>query len=302
MSRWSRRFGAYGVFWRQLARFAALSVPVWTEPVVAAFFALLFLLWGPGRRGVMRNLAAIKPGSSPIANFFRTYRVFWNYAWVITDTVRFKERRTVPDWDFSGLEFFEQLSTGSGGAIMITAHMGSYDLGAQLFSEVCARRIHMVRAPEIDEQTQEFEKRQTERTGAESLRVEFNTRSGQLALELLDVVRSGEIVAIQADRVTPGVAGHPTTLFGKQTELPAGPFALAMAARAPLYPVFVIRSGRRRYRLITSAPITIERRSRERGQDVGVAVLEWTEQLESVVREHWDQWFAFEPFYGESAA
>ena len=48
---------------------------------------MFFLLWGPGRRGVMRNLSAIMPGSSAIANFFRTYRVFWNYAWTITDNV-----------------------------------------------------------------------------------------------------------------------------------------------------------------------------------------------------------------------
>jgi phosphatidylinositol dimannoside acyltransferase len=302
VSGWSRRFGAYGVFWRRLARFGALSVPVWTEPVIAGFFALFFLCWGPGRRGVMRNLAAIKPGSTAIANFFRTYRVFWNYAWVLTDTVRFKERRTIPDWDFSGIEYFNELSSGDSGAIMITAHMGSYDLGAQLFSEVCARRIHMVRAPEADDQTHAFEMRQTERTGAETLRVEFNTKAGQLALELLDVLRRGEIVAIQADRITAGLSRHPTTMFGKPVSLPAGPFALAMAARARLYPVFVIRSGRRRYRLQTCAPITIERRSRERDTDLAVAVQQWTQQLEAIVREHWYQWFAFEPFYDEGAA
>ena len=29
-----------------------------------AFWSAFFLLWGPGRRGVMRNLKVIKPGSS----------------------------------------------------------------------------------------------------------------------------------------------------------------------------------------------------------------------------------------------
>ena len=301
MSGWLRRFGASGVFWRRTARFGGLTIPVWTEPIVIACFALLFLLWGSGRRGVMRNLAAINPGSTRFGNFFRTYRVFWNYAWVLTDTLRFKERRTIPDWDFEGLEYFEQLSSGSGGAIMITAHMGSYDLGAQLFSEVCERRIHMVRAPEADAQTQAFEQQQTARTGVDSLQVQFNTGAGHLALELLDVIRRGDIAAIQADRITAGLTAHRTTLFGMPFDLPAGPFALAMAARAPLYPVFVVRVGRRHYRLVTCPPISIERRSRERDQDVAAAVAVWTRQLETIIREHWYQWFAFEPFYAERA-
>src|SRR5207237_2584533 len=85
---WRRRFVVHGIFWRRFLNWAAVRVPPWIEPVVIGFWALFFLLWGPGRRGVMRNLAAIKPGSSALANFFRCYRVFCNFAWAIGDTVR----------------------------------------------------------------------------------------------------------------------------------------------------------------------------------------------------------------------
>jgi len=111
-----------------------------------AFWSGFFLLWGPGRRGVMRNLKVIKPGSFAVTNFFRCYRVFWNYAWTIADNVRFKELRTIPDWEFSGWDHFQEMQARNG-AILLTAHMGSYDLGAHLFSETSTRRIVMVRAP-----------------------------------------------------------------------------------------------------------------------------------------------------------
>src|SRR5258706_1850455 len=97
-----QRFKVKGVFWRRILRWAVLNIPLWIEPVVIAWWSLFFLLWGPGRRGVMRNLTAIKPGSWVVANFFRTFCVFWNYAWTITDNVRFKELRTVPEWSFIG--------------------------------------------------------------------------------------------------------------------------------------------------------------------------------------------------------
>jgi KDO2-lipid IV(A) lauroyltransferase len=292
---WWRRFFVRGVFWRQLLRWAVRVVPPWIEPAAIAFWSLFFLLWGPVRRGVMRNLTAIKPGSMAIVNFFRCYRVFWNYAWAIVDAVRFKECGTLPDWEFVGWKNFEAMQA-RGGAILLTAHMGSYDLGAQIFSQTSQQRIVMVRAPETDPQTRAFE----ERHQPEGLRIEFSTQTGELALDLLHAVTSGGIVAIQGDRVTGGITGLPATLFGKAMEVPAGPFALAMAARAPIYPVFVMRAGRRRYRLVAFEPIEIVR-SADRDADFAAAVAKWTEHLESLIGAAWHQWFAFEPFSPELA-
>lgn len=260
-----------------------------------AFWSTFFLVWGPGRRGVMRNLKVVKPGSLAITNLFRCYRVFWNYAWTIADNVRFKELRTIPDWEFTGWEHFQEMQSREG-AILLTAHMGSYDLGAHLFSQTSTRRIVMVRAPETDPQTREFEEDHV----ASGLRVEFNTRATQLALDLLENVREGDIVAIQGDRVTGSISSLPATLFGKPTAVPAGPFALALAARVPIYPVFVVRLGRRRYRLMTSRPIEITR-SPNRDDDFARAVEQWTDELERVIRECWFQWFTFEPYWPEPA-
>jgi lauroyl/myristoyl acyltransferase len=286
-----------GVLWRFLLRWGVLNIPAWIEPAGLALGTTFFLLWGPGRRGVMRNLTAIKPRSSAFANFFRCYRVFWNYACTITDNARFREQRIVPDWEFIGWEHFTEMESREGGAILLTAHMGSYDLGAQLFAETSQRHIVMVRAPELDPETRRFEEQRT----AASMRIEFNTKATELALELLETVRGGGIVAIQGDRVTEGISGLPATLFGKSLVVPAGPFALAMAARVPIYPVFVIRAGRRRYRLLTAEPIEIVR-SRDRDADFARAVAAWTATLERLVREHWQQWFTFEPYSQELEA
>jgi lauroyl/myristoyl acyltransferase len=295
-SAWWRRFLVRGVFWRQILRFAILNVPPWTEPVVMAFWSTFFLIWGPGRRGVMRNLKVIKPGSYALTNLFRCYRVFWNYAWTIADNVRFKELRTIPDWEFAGWENFQDMQT-RGGAILLTAHMGSYDLGAHLFSETSTRRIVMVRAPEADPQTRDFEQHH----GADGLQIEFNTRATDLALDLLENIREGGIVAIQGDRVTGSISSLPATLFGKPITVPAGPFALALAARVPIFPVFVVRLGRRRYRLVTSRPIEITR-SRNRHDDFARAVEQWMAELERVISECWYQWFTFEQYWPETAA
>lgn len=289
-----------GVFWRQLLRFGVLNMPPWIEPVIMAFWALVFLLWGPGRRGVMRNLSAIFEGSSAARNFLRTYRVFWNFAWTLTDKVRFKEFRVAPDWEFVGLEHFRSLQSNEGGAIILTAHMGNYDVGAHLFAELSDREIVMVRAPENDPETRKFEEALDHRTGTSALKIDFSTRASELALDLLESLRNGEIVAIQGDRVTGNISSLPATLFGKSMRVPAGPFALSMSARVPIYPLFIVRLGRRRYRLVVSAPFNVVR-TRDRDEAFSRAVAEWTRELERTVRSSWYQWFAFQPFSEELA-
>ena len=283
-----RRFLVHGVFWRQFLRWAVINVPPWIEPAIIAFWSALFLLWANGRRSLMRNLSVILPGSTALANFFRCYRVFWNFAWTLSDTGRLRETRVIPAWELEGREHLEALQSG-GGAILLTAHMGSYDLGAHLFAEVSGRRIVMVRAPEVDPQTRQFEE---ERLPGE-IEIQFNTDGGALALDLLHAVREGAIVAIQGDRMAGAISGLPATLFGKAVQVPAGPFALAMTARVPIYPIFVVRRGWRRYRLRAATPIEIVR-SRDRDADFAAAARVWTATLEQVIRDAWQQWFEFE--------
>jgi lauroyl/myristoyl acyltransferase len=284
----SSRFHVRGVFWRQFLVFAILNVPAWSECIIIAWWAMFFLLWGPGRRGVMRNLKAIKPGSTSLGNFFRCYRVFWNYAWSLSDTIRFRELRAVPDWEFTGWQHFETMEN-AGGAILLTAHMGSYDLAAHLFAENSSRRIIMVRAPEVDPATREFE----EKRALQKVEIEFNVNAGDLALELFHAIRDGGIVAIQGDRVTPGVGDLPATMFGRPTRVPAGPFALAMASQAPIHPMFIVRRGRRLYRLVACEPIRVPA-TRNRDEAFAEAVGKWTRELEDVIRSSWYQWFMFE--------
>ena len=294
-----RRFHAYGVFWRQFLRWAVVNVPYWIEPFMLGVWTFFFfLLWHTGRRGVMYNLGAILPGSSRVANFFRVYRVLWNFAWTIDDKVRFKELRVVPDWEFVGREHIDQLHAEKGGAIILTAHMGNYDLGAHVFAAVSQREIVMVRAPEVDPETRQYEAESEARTGRDALKVDFSTRAGELAIDLMHALQRGEIIAVQGDYVTKGIAALPATLFGRKTEVPAGPFALSMAARVPIYPLFVFRLGRRRYRLVAGAPFVVKR-TRDRAEAFEAAVAEWTRELEKVLRLAWYQWFYFHPFSEE---
>ncbi len=286
-----------GVFWRQYLDWAVENVPTFVEPIVmAAYTTFFFLFWGPGRRAVARNLGAIFPESSAVVNLGRAWRVFWNFAWTFTDTARFNLQRLSMDWEFEGLEHFRDLVSNPSGSVLLTAHMGNYDLGSYLFAERTERTISIVRAPETDPESEAFSSRKRAKAVSEGFRIHYSTDSRMVALDLLEAIRGGEIVAIQGDRAIPGVSSFETEMFGLRVKLPSGPFALAMATRTRIYPLFITRAGRRRYRLVALEPIECRRAGRDRDRDLREATSIWTTALERTIRRHWSQWFTFEHF------
>lgn len=288
------RIRPQAAFWRRLHLWAVNNFPPFLVPISMFFAALPFyLLWRSGRRRLIRNLELIF-GRQPLRNFARGMRVVYNFSWTMTDTWLFTEQRAQVDWEFEGLEHFESLIAHPGGVVILTAHMGNYDLGAYFFAEKAGRPLSIVRIPEQDENSEKLARERRERTATPSLSVTYSDSPDIAAISLLDRLRNGETVAIQGDRIYPGLATTAATLFDQSCRLPVGPFELALVTRAPLYPLFVVRNGIYRYRVIAHPPIEVRRTGRDRSEAVGKAMNTWTEVLERVLERWWHQWAAFE--------
>jgi lauroyl/myristoyl acyltransferase len=294
---WWRRFAVRGVLWRHYLDFGLTNVPFYLRPVMIFFWTIFFFfLAAPARRAILANLRVILPGSNPLCNLGRAWLTLYNFAWTISDAADHKLAQTEFAYEVEGGEFLEQLAAG-GGAILLTAHMGSYDLGAAVFAQRFRREIRMVRAPESDEQTAQHLDQSLERAGAGAVKVAYNTSSLALPFELLNAIRAGEIVSIQGDRPVPNVSQRPARLFGEVVGLPDGPFMLAFVAQAPIYPLFIVRSSFHRYKIIARAPIHCLRTERDREATIEEAMQAWTGTLQKVIAEHWSQWFSLVPIF-----
>ena len=288
-----RRFAVKGVLWRHYLDWAVANVPFYLQPILlACWTALFFFLAAPARRAVVSNLAIISPGSSRIANYFRAFRTLLNFAWTIAEAANFRMNKAEFTYEIEGREQLEQLAV-TRGAIVLTAHMGSYDLGAALFAQKFNREIRMVRAPEPDKQTAEHLDMTVRRTGEGAVKIDYNPDGSLLAFDLLNALRRGEIVSIQGDRAIPGGASAEGEMFGHRVLVPSGPFTLALVSQAPIYPLFIARIGYRRYRVIVRDALVVARTGPSREEDIATAVQAWCRVLEAVVRQHWAQWFAF---------
>jgi KDO2-lipid IV(A) lauroyltransferase len=111
------------------------------------------------------------------------------------------------------------------------------------------------------------------------------------ALPLLRHVRDGGVVALQLDRVVPGMRTRAAPILGSEGEVPEGPFRLAQLSGAPIVPIFCARRGHREYLVQAFEPRWLDRRASE--ATINEAAAHVGECLTRFLRAHPTQWFQF---------
>lgn len=289
-----------GVFWRQCIDWVVLHVPSFFHPVlIFASTVLFFVIAAPARKTVVEHLGVILPGSCRLANYLRAFSVFQNFAWTLTDAAVHRLLKAPFIYEVEGDQYLNELATAKG-AVVLTAHMGNYDLGAAIFVEKFQRELRVVRAPEPDALSARHLDESIAQSAAGGVKIEYNTEGALLSFDLLNALRKGEIISIQGDRPMGGIAQSAVIMFEHKALLPTGPFVLALAAQTFIFPLFVIRAGYRRYRFLACPPIICARTGRAREEDIAGAMQKWADILADAIRIHWRQWHAFTPIFQSS--
>jgi len=178
----------------------------------------------------------------------------------------------------------EALDDLRGGAVLLSAHVGSWELAGRLLARQRPRPTHVV----VDGNEAPALARWVRRDG-EGLRFVPRTRP-TLGLELVAALRRGDVVALHGDRALGSPGDLAVPFFGAPAGFPTGPFRLARAAGVPVVPAYcVLDPGDpgRRYRVIVKPPIAVP------ADGEPAALARWVVGLEDVVRAHPTQWFNF---------
>ncbi|MEQ1750178.1 MAG: hypothetical protein ABL974_12190 [Prosthecobacter sp.] len=286
--------GLHGAFWTQQLLRVMRFTPTWIALIMVRPITLLvYLLAGPQRAAVQGNLTALKPSFGPLRRWWAGYQVFLEFALTYLDRLWHMHFRREVTWDIPHIERFDALRAIPGGVLIFTIHSGNYDVGATLFTTKLGRALHTVRAPEKSEDMQVLREAELRRTEQENplLRVHYSIADSHLGLELCRVLRAGEVVAVQGDRVITSVSPVAISHAGCTYEIPRGPLVLAEISRAPCYPIFLERLGCLNYR-IHIGDCFYDGRTKIRADDLGKI---WIPIMHDYIQQHWDQWFVFEP-------
>ncbi|HEY4588449.1 MAG TPA: lysophospholipid acyltransferase family protein [Thermoanaerobaculia bacterium] len=293
---WSRRllgpFHVTGVFWFRLHQLGIAILPAWALGGLVDLFSTFFwIALRKIRAAIAANLEAVLGPCGWWERQRRIHRTFHTFAWCLSERYERLSTDRVFTIEAEGVEEWRELVGGPGGFILVTAHLGAWEVGSMLPASRDGRRVHVVREPETDPRAQRFIEGLIRRGGGELYTTHF-ADDPQLGVGLLDALRRGEIVALQGDRPRSGGRTVEASLFGRSFALPVGPAALARAAGVPIVPVFVLREGRLRYRCLLRPALHVAQ-SGDRQRDLQEALAGFAADLEAVIRREPHQWFCF---------
>jgi len=300
-----RRFAMDGVMWVRWLDWGVRRCPFFIEPLlIGGYTAAIFALAGRQRRAVTNNLEVLVPEAGWFGRQWRAGCVFWEFAWMLVDGARARSGERHVTWRLDGEASFREVSESGRAALLLTAHMGNYDVAGPFFAEKFGRRVHGVRRPERHADLQAYMDDQRRKLSGDAYRVQYNTDGGFLGVELVQALGAGEVVAIQGDRVADGMGAVETVWRGRKWLLPSGPWVLAHVAGAPVFPVFTLRDGWRSYRIAflpayRNGPRPADRAARAAAHRQMAGW--WANTLAGVLERHWDQWLMFEPAFGRCA-
>ncbi len=253
-------------------------------PLGSCLGRCVFRLAASERKKCLRNIATAFPelspgegrrlGSEVFAHFGREALAMVRYRnWSREKVVQLVER-------IDGWEHFESAHSRGKGVLIVTAHLGNWEVLAACFAArvpvaVVAQKLY-------DPRFDDLITRLRERWGSEVI------QRGVALKGILRALSRGKTIGTLCDQDT-GMDGVFVPFFGRPAWTQSGVVRVARRTGAPLVPCFIVREANGRYRIFIEPAIAIP----EAGDETAIirdAVRSFTEIIERRVRMHPEQW------------
>lgn len=259
----------------------------------ATFFSdLQYFFSFRDRRAVRRNLKNILPSSDKISVLTRdVFRNFGRYLF------EFFQMREIVDENFirhnvriQGLEQLDRILKEGKGGIIVTGHIGNWELGGVLLS-VLGYPLMAIALPHKERPVNDLFNSQREAKG-----VTVVPTTGALR-RCIEQLRANKLVALVADRDF-SHAGIVIDFLGKKMLVPKGPAMFSLKTGAPIIPMFLIRNDNRTFDMLCYDPIyppqNIDGKTEN---DVVLGLMKrYLSVMEEVIRQYPSQWLLFREF------
>ncbi len=184
-----------------------------------------------------------------------------------------------------GVEHIEKALLKGKGALLLTLHIGAWEVGVQAIAlQLAPHRPVVVGRPMRNKALYERITRTRRRGGAAEL---IDRR--RAAIQILRALRGGRPVGVLLDQYSRRSRGVFVPLFGARCSTSAGIATLALRTGAPVVPCYVLRAGPDRHRGIFLPELEISLTG-DRKKDIEVATTAYNAALEKIIRANPEQW------------
>jgi predicted LPLAT superfamily acyltransferase len=270
---------------------------------ITAYFVVLDSVCRRSSREWLRTAFATPEGRAALRRrpgVFRTWRLVYKFSGVVADRmILWAGGGEAFHIDHQGGERLLELASQGRGALLIGAHLGSFDM-LRLIAGQYGLRVNVLMFTEHAERMSQFLE---SLGGASRVRViAIDPGSIQSAFEVKACLARGEFVGILADRVHPGGRERPvpTEFAGRPAAFPLSPFLLGVVLGAPVFLSLCMQTGWQRYFAVTEPLFEGGRVPRDMREKIALELHEaWVRRLERYALQNPMQWFNFYDFFGD---
>lgn len=236
---------------------------------------------------MIEKLRPVFPAASDAALSRKVRRIFRNYAEYLVDYGRYsdlgEEELLSKIVHFDGEDNLLNSLKMQKGLILLTAHLGNWELGGTFFSAY-GLNVNVVTLPDDDLEIDSNRSRYRENYGVKTITVGESPLS---AINLVNALSNNEVVAMLIDRYSNDRDSITVDFFGKPAPFPKGPFVLSRITGAPIVVAFVVKE-KGQYRGIVGEPFTVG------NEDMEIeSVKKVVRYFEEYIVQYSDQWYDF---------
>lgn len=239
------------------------------------------------RRRAMTHLQFAFGDSLPPSEKSRIYRACMeNLGKTLMETVKLPYLSSDEIRDMvtvEGENYLQKALAEGNGAIIMTGHIGNWELGAATMA--CRNyRIGVVSAPIYDPWIEQWMVRIRKSYGIETIvRGQANTLR-----RIFSILKAGGVIAMLIDQDT-RVEGVFVPFFGRDAYTPSGPALIALRIQTPVLPGFMVRQKDGSHKMIFKEATPMIRTGNPES-DIRSNTAAWMGIVEQTIRENPEQW------------
>ena len=232
-------------------------------------------------------------GYNRVRAFFSIYRNYFMFGQILLDKIAmlagFQQKFT---FDFEGEEHLRQMHDGG---LLVSAHVGNWEIAGQLLNRL-EKRINIILFDAEHQQIKGYlsDVMSTRNVNFIVIRDDFSH-----LLEIKQALANKEIVAMHGDRFIEGNRTVTLDFMGRPAPFPIGPVNMAAKFRVPVSFVFAVKETSSHYHFYATPlhQVAFSMNPRQREENFREALKIYTGKFEEILRKYPFQWFNYYDFW-----
>lgn len=191
-------------------------------------------------------------------------------------------------YEFDGIEKLKELLQNKNGGILISAHVGNFEIAEFFFKEIDINsEINLVTTDQEHTAIKEYLESVTSKSRVKLILIKDDFSH---IYEINQALSNKELICFTGDRYFEGTKYLESELLGEMARFPAGPFLLASRLKTPVAFVYVMKETAKHYHLYT-------RTATVKNRDAQFLLKEYTKSVEWILSKYPYQWFNYFDFW-----